>query len=75
MGRNDCSQGFWCIVDHDRYFFSMRDHIRLRANTLSRMYLNEDYFDRFDLYPLLAHHAANYRASRDHLFEYEMDDE
>lgn len=54
---------------------AMRDHIRLRANALYQMYLSDDYFDRFDLYPMLAHHAANYRASRDHLLEYEMDED
>lgn len=54
---------------------AMRDHIRLRANTLSQMYLTEDYFDRFELHPLLAHHAANYRASRDLLLQYDMDED
>ena len=54
---------------------AMRDHIRLRTSTLSQMYLSEDYFDRFELFPLLAHHAANYRASRALLLEYEMDAE
>ena len=52
---------------------SMRDHIRQRASTLSQMYLTDDYFERFDLYPLLAHHAANYRADRDLLLQHEMD--
>ncbi|MDT8451343.1 MAG: hypothetical protein RQ936_01205, partial [Gammaproteobacteria bacterium] len=54
---------------------SMRDHIRLRANTLNQMYLTDDYFERFDLFPLLAHHAASYRADRDLLLRYEMDDD
>ena len=54
---------------------AMRDHIRLRANTLNRMYLTEDYFDRFELQPLLAHHAADYRASRNLLLQYEMDED
>lgn len=54
---------------------SMRDHIRLRANTLNQMYLTDDYFERFDLFPLLAHHAASYRADRDFLVRYAMDDD
>ncbi|MDA3868885.1 MAG: diguanylate cyclase, partial [Gammaproteobacteria bacterium] len=52
---------------------SMRDHVRLRANTLSQMYLTDDYFERFELFPLLAHHAANFRADRDLLLRYGMD--
>lgn len=54
---------------------AMRDHIRLRANTLTKMYLTDDYFERMELYPLLAHHAANYRDTRDLLVQYEMDNE
>ena len=54
---------------------AMRDHIRQRANTLSQMYLTDDYFERHDLYPLLAHHAANYRAARNLLLQHEMDDD
>lgn len=54
---------------------SMRDHIRQRANTLSQMYLTDDYFERLDLFPLLAHHAAKYRADRDRLLLYEMDND
>lgn len=52
---------------------SMRDNIRQRANTLNQMYLTDDYFERFELYPLLAHHAANYRTDRESLLEHEMD--
>ncbi|MDH5389419.1 MAG: hypothetical protein OEY06_13360, partial [Gammaproteobacteria bacterium] len=54
---------------------AMRDYIRQRGSTLSQMFLSEDYFERFELFPLLAHHAANYRTSRKHLLEYEMDEE
>ncbi|MCK5263069.1 MAG: EAL domain-containing protein [Gammaproteobacteria bacterium] len=54
---------------------AMRDYIRLRASTLSQMYLTDDYFERHELYPLLAHHAANYRAERVLLLQHEMDDD
>ena len=54
---------------------AMRDHIRQRANTLSQMYLTDDYFERHELYPLLAHHAANYRTARKLILQHEMDDD
>ena len=54
---------------------AMRDNIRLRGSALSQMYLTEDYFDRFELQPLLSHHAANYRESRRLLLQYEMDED
>lgn len=54
---------------------AMRDHIRQRANTLNQMHLTDDYFDRHELYPLLAHHAANFRSDRSLLLQYEMDDD
>ena len=54
---------------------SMRDHIRQRANILNQMHLTDDYFDRHELYPLLAHHAASYRSDRRLLLQYEMDDD
>lgn len=51
---------------------ALRDHVRQRAAILSQMHLTEDYFERFELLPIMDKIAANYRIDRTHLMQYEM---
>lgn len=54
---------------------TMRDHIRVRADTLYKMYLTDDIFERDELAPLLDYHAAKYIEARNHLMSYSMNEE
>jgi diguanylate cyclase (GGDEF)-like protein len=51
---------------------TMRDYVRLRADTLNKMYLTDDFFERDEIAPMLAHYAAKYREARDELTSYGM---
>ena len=51
---------------------AMRDHVRLRADTLNRMYFTDDYFERDEIAPMLEYHASKYREAREELIRYEM---
>jgi diguanylate cyclase (GGDEF)-like protein len=54
---------------------TMRDYVRLRADTLNKMYLTDDFFERDEIAPMLAHYAAKYREARDTLNSYGMTEE
>jgi len=51
---------------------SMRDYIRLRGDTLYKMYLTDDYFERDELRLEISIHALNYKKSRDNLYSFHM---
>ena len=51
---------------------TMRDSIRLRGDTLNKMYLTDDYFERDELRIEMAEHALKYKDARDILFTYRM---
>jgi len=51
---------------------SMRDYIRLRGDTLHKMYLTDDYFERDELRLEMSRHALNYKKSRSTLYSFHM---
>jgi diguanylate cyclase (GGDEF)-like protein len=51
---------------------SMRDYIRLRGDTLHKMYLTDDYFERDELRLDMSRHALNYKKSRSTLYSFHM---
>ncbi|NOQ89831.1 MAG: EAL domain-containing protein [Gammaproteobacteria bacterium] len=51
---------------------TMRDSIRLRGDTLNKMYLTDDFFERDELRLEIAKHALRYKVARDVLYTYRM---
>ena len=51
---------------------TMRDSIRLRGDTLNKMYLTDDYFERDEYRLEMAEHALRYKVARDVLFTFGM---
>jgi len=51
---------------------TMRDSIRLRGNTLHKMYLTDDYIERDEYRLEIAEHALQYKIARDILYSFHM---
>jgi diguanylate cyclase (GGDEF)-like protein len=51
---------------------TMRDSIRLRGNTLHKMYLTDDFIERDELRLEIAEHALQYKIARDILYTFSM---
>jgi len=51
---------------------TMRDSIRLRGDTLYKMYLTDDFIDRDELRIELGEHALRYKNARDQLFSFHL---
>lgn len=51
---------------------TMRDSIRLRGDTLSKMYLTHDYFKRDQYRIEMGIHALRYKQARDFLYSFQM---
>ncbi|MFV2003588.1 MAG: putative bifunctional diguanylate cyclase/phosphodiesterase [Gammaproteobacteria bacterium] len=51
---------------------TMRDSIRLRGNTLHKMYLTDDFIERDEYRLEIAQHALQYKVARDILYSFHM---
>ncbi len=51
---------------------TMRDSIRLRGDTLFKMYITDDFIERDEYRLILAQHALRYKIARDQLYSFPM---
>jgi diguanylate cyclase (GGDEF)-like protein len=51
---------------------TMRDSIRLRGNTLHKMYLTDDYIDRDEYRLEISEHALRYKLAKDKFYSYHI---